>query len=83
MRFGNKKKTLLRHADLHVIAALYWIKRKRIEVSYKRVMREIKKIVLQQKSKEGQKFSLNRVFTKNDNTWESLKKSLHLRTHCY
>ncbi len=82
-RFVRKEdKALVSNADLHIIAALYWIRNKKIETSYKRVIKEIKKIIARQKELEAQGFSLNRLFTKNSDTWELLKKKLHIRTKC-
>lgn len=68
-------------ADFHLIAALYHLEKKHedwsLEDRYARVHRIIKNTIKNLRQKYGQELSLNKIFTKREDTWRLIKKRIY------
>ena len=70
--------TFVKHADLHFIAAMYMIDKKRMSDSEKfiKVKRVITRVFKELKKKYGEDITPNKMFSKMDETWNLINKYL-------
>lgn len=80
-KIKKSKRTFEKDADFHFIAALYHLEKKHknwvLNYRYKRVHRIIKNTIEDLKQKHGQDLSLNKIFTKKEETWNQIKKKIY------
>jgi len=77
-KIKKKDRTFEKNADLHFIAAMYRLVKKRgtDDSKFVKVQRTIKKIVNDLKKKYGEDYTYNKMFSKTDETWKLIKKRL-------
>ena len=79
-----KNKLFVKNADLHIMAAIYLLKKratkKRTRINYnkkyKKIVSIIDKLIKKQQRTQSRKFNLNRMFTKKSSTWNNIKRQL-------
>lgn len=77
-KIPKKKRKFEKHADLHFIAAIFKLESKKWTLDYRfgRVRRIIKDTIKRLRSKYGEELSLNKIFTKKEETWRLIERKL-------
>lgn len=73
-----KKRTFEKDADLHFVAAIYQLaKKKGSDIrKFNEIRKIIKKVVNYLRNKYGKDYTYNKMFSKTDDTWKLIKKRL-------
>lgn len=79
----NKQRTYEIPANLHFLAALYYLnkegKKWTNDFSYSRINSIIKQVISEIKVKKGEDISYPIIFTKNEDTWKEIKKKIDIK----
>lgn len=70
----DDKKELLKHAELHIVAGMYYLNKINDKV-FNKVFSEVKRVA-SNKKKNNPELDNNKIFTKDKETWMQIKKKL-------